>query len=125
MEKAGADAVKEFKASQSFINSCVEYYVSGFEDCLKQVVSSYPDLDLFGITMDDPMPSTPAGDSIVGDSDDSIESDLPPKDDGVVLAQLAANPPVTTSNPSIELLDEENPPTQDQDHETLNNAPSA
>ena len=68
-------------------------------------MSSYPDLDLFGITMDDPMPSTPAGDTIMGESDDSTKSDLPPKDDGVVLAQPAVNTSVTTPNPSIELLD--------------------
>ena len=49
-------------------------------------MSSYPDLDLFGITMDDPIPSIPAGDSVVGESDNSTESDLPPKDDGVILA---------------------------------------
>ena len=68
-------------------------------------MSSYLDLDLFGITMDDPMPSTPAGNTIVGESDDSTESDLPPKDDGVILAQPAVNTFVTTPNPSIELLD--------------------
>ena len=35
MEKAGADAVTEFKASQSFVDSCAEYYGTGFEDYLK------------------------------------------------------------------------------------------
>ena len=89
VEKAGADA--------------------GFEDCLKQVTSYFPDSDLFGITIDAPIPSTPTSDAIVGESDDSTELDLPPKDDGVVLAQPAANPTITTSNPSIELLDVENP----------------
>ena len=48
-------------------------------------MSVYPNLDLSGITMDDPMPLTPAGNTVVGESDDSTESDLPPKDDGVVL----------------------------------------
>ena len=75
--------------------------------------------------MDDPMPSTPAGDTIVGESDDSTELDLPPKDDGVILAQPAANPTVTTSNLSIELVDVKNPPVQDKDDETLNDAPTA
>ena len=122
MEKAKADSVMEFKASQSFVDSYAEYYGTGFEDCLKQVVSSFPDLDLFGITMDAPIPSTPVGDAVVDESDDPIEPDLPPKDDGVVLAQPAANPPVTTSNPSIELLDVENPSVQDKDNKTLNDA---
>ena len=124
VEKVGADVVKGFKASQSFINSCAEYYGTGFEDCLKQVVSAYPDLDLSRITMDDPMPSTLAGDTIVGESDDSIESDFPPKDDGIVLAQPAGDPPVTTSKPSIELLDMENPPARDKDDKTLSDAPA-
>jgi len=30
-----ADAVREFKASQPFIDSCTAYYGDGFEDCLK------------------------------------------------------------------------------------------
>ena len=70
--------------------------------------------------MDAPIPSTPAGDAVVDEIDDSTEPDLPPKDDGVVLAQLAANPLVTTSNPSIELLDMENPSAQDKDNKTPN-----
>ena len=86
METARADAVMEFKMSQSFIDSYVEYYGTGFEDYLKQVTSSFPNLDLSRITMDDPVPSTPVGDTVVGDSDDSTESNLPPKDDGVILA---------------------------------------
>ena len=43
VEKAGNDAVTEFKMSQPFIDSCAEYYGIGFEDCLKQVMSSIPD----------------------------------------------------------------------------------
>ena len=125
MEKAGVDVITEFKVSQSFIDSCAKYYGTGFEDCLKQVVSSYPDLDLSEITMDDPMPLTPASNTIIGKSDGSTEPDLPPKDDGVVLAQLAVNPSVTTPNPSIELLDAKNPPARDKDDKTLNNAPAA
>ena len=120
MEKARANSVMEFKASQSFVNSCAEYYGTGFEDCLKQVAFSFPNLDLSGITMDAPIPSTPAGDAIVDESDNSTKPDLPPKDDGVVLAQPAANPPVTTSNPSIELVDMENPSAQDKDNKTPN-----
>ena len=54
-QTAGADIVWEFKASQSFIDSCAKYYGIGFEDYLKQVASAYPNLDLSEITMDDPM----------------------------------------------------------------------
>ena len=45
METAKADAVNEYKASQSFIDSCDGYYGVGFEDCLRQVKSLYPHLD--------------------------------------------------------------------------------
>ena len=48
--------------------------------------------------MDDLVPTTPAGDTVVDEGDDSIELDLPPKDDGDVLAQTTANPPVSNSN---------------------------
>ena len=124
VEKAGVDTVMEFKTSQSFIDSYAEYYGTRFEDCLKQVASSYLDLDLFRIIVDDPMPSTLASNTVVGESNDSTESDLPPKDNGVVLAQPTVDPPVTTSNPSIEFLDVENLFAQDKDDKTLNDAPA-
>ena len=124
VEKAGVDTVMEFKTSQSFIDSYAEYYGTRFEDCLKQVASSYLDLDLFRIIVDDPMPSTLASNIVVGESNYSTESDLPPEDNGVVLAQPTVDPPVTTSNPSIEFLDVENLFAQDKDDKTLNDAPA-
>ena len=78
---AGADAVRDFKASQSFIDSCAGYYGTGFDDCLKQVASAFPELDLSGITMDD------------GDDGPSHSAATPEADGVVVLAQPAANPP--------------------------------
>ena len=125
VKKARANAVLEFNASQSFIDSCAEYYGSGFDDCLKMVASAYPNLDLSGITMDEPMPTTPTGDTIVDKSVNPTGSDPSPKDDGFVLAQPTTNPLVPSSNPSVELLDTEDPPAQDKDAETLNNAPAA
>ena len=68
--------------------------------------------------MEESVPSTPAGDTVTYDGDD-------PKDDSVVLAQLAANPPVLSSNPSVELLDVENPPTQDKEDRISTDAPAA
>ena len=124
VEKAGVDTVMEFKTSQSFVDSYAEYYGTRFEDCLKQVASSYLDLDLFRIIVDDPMPSTLASNIVVGESNYSTESDLPPEDNGVVLAQPTVDPPVTTSNPSIEFLDVENLFAQDKDDKTLNDAPA-
>ena len=35
VETAKANAMKEFRASQTFIDSCAEHYGDGFEDCLK------------------------------------------------------------------------------------------
>ena len=54
VETARADAMKEFKASQPFIDSCAVYNGNEFENCLKQVKSIYPHLDLSKVTMDDP-----------------------------------------------------------------------
>ena len=36
VQMAGADAVRDFKATQSFIDSCAGYYGTGFDDCLSR-----------------------------------------------------------------------------------------
>ena len=54
VETAKANAVKEFKKSQAYIDFCAEYYGVGFEDCLKQVKYNYPHLDLAKVLMDTP-----------------------------------------------------------------------
>ena len=81
LQTAGADVVRDFKASQSFIDSCAGYYGTGFDDCLKQIASAFPGLDLSRITMDD------------GEDGPSQSAATPEADDVVVLAQPAANPP--------------------------------
>ena len=113
VETDRADTLKEFKASQPFIDSCAVYYGDGFEDCLKQVKYIYPHLDLSKVTMDDPLPLTLVGDTIQEETDDSTESEFVSKDDSVVLAQSTANPPVTPLVPSTEPLNIENPLAQD------------
>ena len=96
VQTAGADAVRDFKATQSFIDSCAEYYGTGFDDCLKQVASAFPELDLSGITM--------------GDGDDgSSEPNLTLEANGVVvLAQPAANPSTPVSNTPAAIVNVEN-----------------
>ena len=86
VQTAGADAVRDFKASQSFIDSCAGYYSTGFDDCLKQVASAFPELDLSRITMDD------------GDDGLSHSAPTPEADDVVILAQPAVNPPIPVSS---------------------------
>ena len=81
VQTVGVDAVRDLKVSQSFIDSCAGYYGTGFDDCLKQVASAFPGLDLSGITMDD------------GDDDPSHSAATPEADGVVILAQPAANPP--------------------------------
>ena len=71
---ARTDAVQKFKTSQSFIDSCANYYDTGFDDCLKQVASAFLELDLFGISMDAPEPMTPARDVATNDDDGVLES---------------------------------------------------
>ena len=97
-ETVGADAVQKFKASQSFIDSCADYYGTGFDDCLKQVASNFPELDLSGISMDASEPVTPTKD-IATDDDVVLESQPSPLADGdVILAQPAITPPIPVSN---------------------------
>ena len=97
-ETAGTDAVQKFKTSQSFIDSCADYYGTGFDDCLKQVASTFPELDLSGISMDAPESVTLARDVATEDDDVVLESQPSPVvDGGVVLAQPAVTPPAPVS----------------------------
>ena len=98
VETAGTDAVQKFKTSQSFIDSCADYYGTGFDDCLKQVVSAFPELDLSGISMDAPEPVKPARDVATEDDDVILESQHSPLvNGGVVLAQPTVTPPAPVS----------------------------
>ena len=74
VETARIDVVQKFKSSQSFIDSCADYYGTSFDDCLKQVASALPEQDLFGILMDVPEPVTPARDVATDDDDGILES---------------------------------------------------
>ena len=94
VETVRTDAVQKFKTSQLFIDSCADYYDTGFDDYLKQVASAFPELHLSEITMDVPEPMTPVRNIVTDDDDGTPKSKLPPKDDGrIVLAQPAVNPP--------------------------------
>ena len=95
VQTAGANAVRDFKATQSFIDSCARYYGTGFDDCLKQVASAFPELNLSGITMDD------------GDDGPSHSTPTPEPNDVVILAQPAANPSTLVSNIPAVLVDVE------------------
>ena len=61
--------------------------------------------------MDEPLPSTPAGDTILEDSDDSTKSEVDPKDDSVVLAQPIVHQPIIPLTPSANLQNAEDPST--------------
>ena len=74
-KEAGTDAVQKFKMSQSFIDSCADYYDTGFDDCFKQVALAFPELDLSGISMDVPELVTPVRD-VATDDDVVLESNL-------------------------------------------------
>ena len=106
VETAGADVVQKFKMSQSFIDSCADYYGTEFDDCLKQVASAFPKLDLSGISMDAPEPVTPAR-NIVTDYDDGAPESQPSLkvDGGVVLAQPAIIPLAPVSKTPVQTVD--------------------
>ena len=106
VETAGIDAVQKFKTSQSFIDSCADYYGTGFDDCLKQVASAFPELDLSGISMDAPEPVTPARNVVTNDDDGVPKSQPSPKVDGsVVLAHPAITPPALVSKTPMLTVD--------------------
>ena len=106
VEMAGIDAVQKFKESKSFIDSCVDYYGTGFDDCLKQVASTFLELDLSRISMDAPEPVTPTRNIVIDDDDGVLESQPSPKvDGGVVLAQPAVTPPAPVSKTPMLTVD--------------------
>ena len=75
--------------------------------------------------MDAPMTTTPASDPVASDGDDFAISDPLSKDDGFVLAQPAANPPVSISNPPVKVLVVENPFAKDKGDGTSKDASAA
>ena len=106
VETTGTDAVQKFKMSQSFIDSCTDYYGTRFDDCLKQVASAFPELDLSRISMDAPEPVTPTRDAVTNDDDGVLESQLSAKVDGsVILAQPAITPPTPVSKTPVLTVD--------------------
>ena len=106
VETTGIDAVQKFKAMQSFIDSCTDYYGTGFNNCLKQVASTFLELDLSGISMDAPELVTPARNIVTDDDDGILESQpLPKVDGGIVLAQPAITPPAPVSKTPVLTVD--------------------
>ena len=94
VETVRTDAVQKFKTLQLFIDSCADYYDTGFDDCFKQVASAFLELDLSEITMDALEPTMPVGNVVTDDDYGSLKSLLPSKDDDdVILAQPTVNPP--------------------------------
>ena len=126
VETARTDVVQKFKTLQLFIDSCADYYGTGFDDCLKQVVSAFPELDLSEISMDAPETVTPARNIITDDDDGILKSQLPPKaDSGVVLAQPAVTPPpAPVSKTPVVTVDADDTQPQ-KDGGTLADAPNA
>ena len=121
VETTKANAVKEFKDSPAFIDSDAEYYAVGFEDCLKQVKSNYPHLDLVNVLMDEPLPTTPVGDAIPEGANGATELEQDTQDDGVILAQPVVNPPVIPLTLSANPLIADNLSSQDAPDQTKGN----
>ena len=106
VETAGIDVVQKFKTSQLFIDSCADYYGTRFDNCLKQVMLAFSELDLFGISMDALEPATPAKNIVVDDDDGILESQpLPKVDSGVVLAQPTITPSAPISKTPVLTVD--------------------
>ena len=126
VERVGTYAVQKFKTLQLFIDSCADYYGTGFDDCLKQVALTFPELDLSEISMVALEPVTPARNIVTNDDDGTPKSQLPPKaDSGIVLAQPAVNPPpVPVSKIPVVIVDADDLQPQ-KDGGNLVDAPNA
>ena len=68
--------------------------------------------------MDEPLPTTPASDTIPEGADGAIESEQDTQDDYVILAQPAVNPPVIPLTPSANPSVADNPSSQDAPDQT-------
>ena len=122
MERVKVNAMADFKASQPFIDVCVVYYGDWFEEFLKQVGFVYPDLDLSNVSLDNPLPTTPAiGDTFDEEPDDFAHTEEQiPIDDGVVIVQPILDGAITFS-----VLSAEDPPIKDAENPSVLDAPSA
>ena len=113
VETAGTDVVQKFKTLQSFIDSCADYYGIRFDDCFKQATSTFPELDLSGISMDAPELVTLARNVVTDDDDGIPESQPSPKvDGGVVLTQPAITPLAPVSKTPVLTVDADNTQSQ-------------
>ena len=96
VDKTKVDVVAEFQVLQPFFDACGTYYGYRFDDCLKQVQSVYPDLDLSQIIIDDTTLPTPREDdadsSKTNDSAHTVEWEV--KDDDMIITQPAPKGPI-------------------------------
>ena len=73
-----------------------------------------PHLDLAKASMDDPVPSTLAGDATFDENDGLSKSEVNLEDDGFVLAQpVAVDKPIVLLTPSANTSDARDSPTQE------------
>jgi len=71
MKPAKADAMVGLRISQPYYDECGGFYGDGFDDCLKQVATLYPHLDLSYMVIDDTVSPTPRGANVVMNEADS------------------------------------------------------
>ena len=88
VDKEKAYVVAEFRVSQPFFVACGAYHGDGFDNCIKQVGSIYPNLDLSQITINDTVSPTLGGDGTVSEEPDGFAHTVKQesKDDDVVVA---------------------------------------
>ena len=95
--------------------TCLQKRVKNLTDGQEQYKTA---LRTLKVSMDDPFPTTPAGDAIPEETDDSTELEQDTQDDSVVLAQPAMNPPVVPLTSSANPLVVDGPLTQDAPNQT-------
>ena len=75
VDKAKANAVKEFKDSQPFFDLLGSQYGEGFEDFYKQVILVFSSVDLSSIQINTTIPMSPRGDDEVIDIEDGEDEE--------------------------------------------------
>ena len=59
LRQAKEDVIREYRDSDAYLTVLEGTYTDGFDDCLRQVKTSFPDLDLSHVSIDAPA-QTPA-----------------------------------------------------------------
>ena len=106
LRQAKEEAIREYHDSNALLAELGGSFVEGFDDCLRQVKASHPDLDLSNINID--APAQTLVQPVHFESTDELFADDVPGDGGG--AQVEDN----TRHPDVQEENKQNTPVQQQ-----------